>query len=77
MSGITEEQAQANLDALVAAQSSNLLSVSIGGRTVTYRTTADLTAAINFWVRVLNGIKRKAAGASRHSMAAAAFRSNQ
>lgn len=77
MSGITQAQAQANLDALLAAQSNNILSVSIGGRTVSYRNMADLTAAINYWSRVLAGLQRKASGQSRHGMSAASFRSSQ
>lgn len=77
MSGITQAQAQANLDALLAAQSSNLLTTSIGGRTVTFRTTKDLVEAINYWSRVLAGIQRQAAGLSRHGMSAAAFRTKQ
>lgn len=77
MSGITQAQAQANLDALLLAQSSNMLSVSISGRSVTYRSTKDLTEAINYWQRVLHGLMRKAVGQSRHSMSAAAFRRTQ
>ena len=77
MSGITQAQAQANLDSLVNAQINNMLSVSIGGRTVSYRTGKDLIDAINYWSRVLAGLQRTAAGLSRHGMSAAAFRSNQ
>lgn len=77
MTGITQAQAQAQLDALLAAQTNNLLSISIGGRTVTYRTAKDLLEAINYWSRVLAGIQRNAAGQSRHGMSAASFRSTQ
>jgi len=77
MSLISEAQAQANLDALLSAQSNNMLTVSIGGRSVSYRTTQDLTAAISYWTRVLAGVKRTAVGQSRHSVSAASFRSNQ
>lgn len=77
MTGITQAQAQAQLDALLAAQANNILSTSIGGRTVSFRSSADLIEAINYWSRVLAGIQRTAAGQSRHSLSAAAFRSRQ
>lgn len=77
MTGITQAQAQANLDSLLEAQSTNMLSVGISGRNVTYRTAEDLAKAINYWSRVLAGLKRTAAGQSRHGMSAAAFRTNQ
>lgn len=77
MTGITKAQAQAQLDALLAMQSNNLLSTSIGGHTVTFRNTKDLLEAINYWSRVLAGIQRKGAGLSRHGMSLASFRSTQ
>lgn len=74
---ITLAQAQANLDALLSVQSGNLLSVSIGGRTITHRSSKDLTDGINYWSRVVAGLKRSAGGESRHGMKAAAFRTSQ
>jgi multidrug resistance efflux pump len=77
MSGITQAQAQAQLDALLEAQSNNFLSVSIAGRTVTYRTAEDVIKAINYWQRVVSGFQRSADGHSRHGFQIANFQSRQ
>lgn len=80
MSGITLETAQSILDALLeqrAAGVSHFGSVTIGGRTVTYRTSQDLAAEINYWARVVAGLQRQAGGESRHGFSVANFRSRQ
>jgi hypothetical protein len=74
---ITLEQAQAQLDALLAAESGNMLTVSIGGRTVTYDTAEQRTAQVNYWQRVVAGLKRKAGGLSHHGMSVARFGSHR
>lgn len=77
MSGITQAQAQAQLDALLEAQLSNRLSVSVAGRTVTFRTAKDLIEAINYWSRILSDLRRVAAGGQRHGFSAANFQRTQ
>lgn len=78
MSGITREQAQQVLDALIQAQiedpSGSLGSVSVGGRTVTYRSAEDMISLINYWRRTVAELSRVAAGGSRISMKRATFR---
>jgi hypothetical protein len=74
---ITVAQAQAQVDALLAAQQGGMLSVSIAGRTVTYRSLKDLTEALTYWTRVLAQAKRVQSGASRHGYAAADFRGSR
>lgn len=51
MAGITQAQAQAMLDALIAAvpDTSGALAVSVGGKTVTYRSMEEINKAIDFW----------------------------
>ena len=71
---ITLAQAQANLDSLLAAQAGQMLSVSIGGRTVTYRSLKEVTEAINYWSRMVTQLTRTAAGGTRHGYALADFR---
>jgi hypothetical protein len=71
MSGLTLETAQAHLDKLLEAQASNMASVSIGGRSYSFRSSADLIEAINYWQRVIAGFQRKAAGQSRHGFSVA------
>jgi hypothetical protein len=68
------DQAQQQLDALLAAQANNMLIVSIGGRSVTYRDMAQVLEGINYWQRVVAGLKREAAGGSRHGMSVVSFR---
>jgi hypothetical protein len=77
MSGITLVQAQAQLDGLLAAQMSQMLSVSIGGRTVTYRSLKEISDAIAQWSRIVAQLQRVAGGGSRHGYAAADFRSTR
>jgi hypothetical protein len=75
---ITVAKAQEILDALVEAQAAGATefsSVSIAGRTVTYRGAAEITEQINYWSRVVAGLKRQAAGRSRHGYSVADFRS--
>lgn len=74
---ITVAQAQAQLDALLAAQAGQMLSVSIGGRTVTYRSLKDITDAIDYWSRTLARLQRVAAGGPRHGYSLADFRGTQ
>lgn len=70
MSGISLADAQSTLDALIEAQKCDpigaLGSVSINGRTVTYKDSKDLIEQINYWSRIVAGLQRTAAGASRH-----------
>lgn len=75
---ITLAQAEAIRDALVEsslAGVSEFQSVSIGGRTVSYATAAELSTKIAYWQRIVNELKRKAAGKSRHAYSVADFRS--
>jgi hypothetical protein len=75
MSAITLAQAQAQLAAMLAAQSSgNFRSVSIGGRTITYATAQEFQSQITFWARMVSELERKAAGLSRHGHSLADFR---
>lgn len=66
MSGITLAQAQAILDALVEAQTSDPLthvgSFSIEGRTVSYRSAQDLIDLISFWERKVSQLARAGQG---------------
>lgn len=81
MSNITLEQALAARDALFAAQAevamSGLSSVSIGGRTVTYRSLGEIIEAINYWSRIVAGLQREAGGESRLGVSVANFQSTQ
>lgn len=77
---ITLEQAQANLDALLAAQAAapgSLRSVSIGGRSVSYASAQEMTEAINYWTRMVNTLSRRAHGNPRHGYSVADFRGNR
>jgi len=71
MSGITLANAQAIVEALVQAQISDpvgaLGSVTIGGRTVTYKSADDLIKMLNYWQRTAANLQRIAAGVSRTS----------
>lgn len=77
MSAITLEQAQAQLAALMSAQASNLRTVSIGGRSVSYASAGEMIEAINYWMRMVNTLQRKADGVSRHGYSVADFRSSR
>jgi hypothetical protein len=70
---MTRTQAQAQLDALLGALSSNMLTVSIGGRSVTYRSASEIQSQINYWERVVAGFTRQAAGISRHGTSVVSF----
>jgi hypothetical protein len=71
---MTLEQAQAQLDALLAAQVSNLRTVSIAGRSVSYASAQEMIDAINYWQRQVTILSRQAAGLSRHGYSVADFR---
>lgn len=77
MSGITLEQAQAQLDALLAAQVGMTLTVSIGGRSVSYRSMSEMIDAVNYWQRIVLQLSRKASKQSTTSYRLADFRSRQ
>ena len=77
MSAITLEQAQAQLSALMAAQASNLRTVSIAGRSVSYASAGEMIEAINYWTRMVSKLQRQAAGVSRHGYSLADFRSRR
>lgn len=80
MSGITQAQAQAILDALIEARTSgatDMGSVSVAGRTVTYRSAADLIMEINYWSRIVVGHQRITDGHSRHGVSVANFQRTQ
>lgn len=79
MSGITQAQAQSILDSLIAARASanDFGSVTIAGRTITYRNTEDLTKEINYWSRIVSGYQRQADGHSRHGFKVANFQNTQ
>lgn len=75
---ITLANAQTILDNLIEAQAagvSEFTSVTIGGRTVTYRSADDVIRLVNYWSRVVAQLQRKAAGRSRHGFSVADFRS--
>lgn len=75
---ITLEQAQAQLTAMLAAQSAgNLRSISINGRTTTFATSAEFIDQLNYWTRMVTEFQRRAAGRSRHGFAGASFRNPQ
>ena len=74
MTAITLTQAQAQLAALMSAQSNNTLMVRYADRSVTYRSAVELTAQINYWTRMVTELQKTAIGASRHGHAVADFR---
>ena len=74
---ITLAQAQAQLDALMAAQANNLRAVSIGGRSVSYASAQEMIDAINYWTRMVNDLSRRADGVARHGFSVADFRSGR
>lgn len=77
MSGIPLAKAQEILDALIEQQicdpSGNLGSVSVAGRTISYRSADDLVKLINYWSRIVAQQSRLAAGGSRHGIKTAKF----
>lgn len=78
MSGISRADAQEILDRLIDAHKCDPLgalgSVSIGGRTFTYKSAEDLIRMINYWSGVVADAQRVAAGQHRLSLAVADFR---
>ena len=80
MSGITQTNAQAILDALLAAQlvgANPFGSVSVAGDSYSYRSAEDLQKQINYWSRVVAGLQRTAGGESRHGFAVSSFQTRQ
>ncbi|MBP6638523.1 MAG: hypothetical protein KA179_12630 [Sulfuritalea sp.] len=73
MSGITLAQAQAQLDALMAATQSNSLSVQYGERRVQYRSMTEIIEAIKFWESKVATLSRIAAGRNGLSIRLASF----
>lgn len=78
MSGISQADAQAILDKLIEVQKCDpigaLGSVSVGGRTITYKNAEDLIRMINYWSGVVAGAQRAAAGKPRLGFAVSDFR---
>lgn len=74
---ITLAQAQAQLAALMAAQASNLRTVSIAGRSVSYASAQEMIDAINYWTRMCSVLSRQSDGVSRHGYSVADFRSGR
>lgn len=75
MSGITLIQAQEILDALILAQATGIngfSSVTIGGRTVSYRSAEEVITLINYWTRVVNRLS----GGGRAGYSVATFNRN-
>lgn len=70
-------QAQTYLTTLEAASASGMLSVSINGRHVSYRTMDELLSAIRFWQSRVAELQRTAAGGSRHNFGVASFGSGR
>lgn len=64
MAGITLAQAQAQLDAWMAADTAVAggQSYSIGGRSLTRANAAEITNKIEFWERKVNQLTRSSAG---------------
>lgn len=64
MAGITLDQAQAQLDAWIAANTAVAAgqSYSIGGRSLTRVNAAEIINQIEFWERKVNQLSRSSAG---------------
>lgn len=77
MSGITLAQAQAQLDALMAATASQTLTVRYGERAVTYRNAGEIIELITYWERRVAELSRVAGGEYRTSIRLADFRRSQ
>lgn len=71
MSGITLADAQAILNTLIEAQKCDpagaIGSFSVGGHSVSYKSSQDLIDQVNYWSRTVAGLQRVASGQSRHS----------
>lgn len=75
MAGITLAQAQEHLDAALSIQATGMLSMSINGRSYSYRSMNDLLEAITFWECKVHQLQRVAAGGARTDFAVADFTS--
>ena len=74
---ITLSQAQTNLDALMTASASGMLSVRIGERSISYRSMDEMLKAIAFWRAEVARMQRVAAGGPRHNFGVASFGSGR
>lgn len=74
MSGITLAQAQAKLDALMAANESASLSVRYADRQVTYRSASEIIDLIKWWRSEVARLTRIGAGGGSTSVRLASFR---
>lgn len=77
MSGITLAQAQAQLDALMAASTTQTLTVKYGERSVTYRDADEILKLITYWERRVAELSRVAGGEYRTGIRLADFRRTQ
>jgi|GEM_PF-2727372 len=77
MSGLTLQKAQQILDALIDAQlnaaANEMSSVSVAGRTVTFRSMKELGDEIARWQNIVARLKQAAAGGPRHGASVALF----
>jgi hypothetical protein len=64
----------AHVEALKCDPVGMLGSVTIGGRTVTYKSAEELMQTINYWSRIVATLQRRAAGGSRHGYLLPNFR---
>lgn len=74
MSAYSLAQAQAKLDALMAATESASLSVRYGDRQVTYRSASEIIDLIKFWRAEVARLTRITAGGGSVSVRLASFR---
>ena len=74
---ISLSDAQAILDALIAAQKEDSIgaldSISVNGRSYSFKSADDLIKMINYWSGIIAQLKRRAAGASTFGRSAAIF----
>lgn len=64
--------------ALMTAQSTGTFqSVSYKGRTIAYKSAQDMQAALDYWLRMVTQLERRAAGMSRAGISVADFRSRR
>ena len=80
MSTIELSDAEEILAALIQAQKEDpggtLGSITVGGRTVTYKSADDVIKLIEYWRGIVNSKKRVRAGRSGIGMKLASFRGN-
>lgn len=62
MAGITLEQAQAQLDALLAAQASRVLEVRTGDRAVRYASLKEIAEQVTYWQRIVRQLTAESVG---------------